>query len=113
VTALLENANHELETPGIQSLTRTGEADAGLAIRADTGQVITGGGFDFEAWAAMIREALRGHRAGNRAQRGTRWQGQGSLLLVRAGLAGPAPTSRAIANAILRVVLELDKGPEQ
>jgi hypothetical protein len=59
VTALLENANHELQTPDIQFLTRTGEADAGLAFRADTGQVITGGGLDPEARAAMIRAVLQ------------------------------------------------------
>jgi hypothetical protein len=59
VTALLENASHELQTPGIQFLSRTGEVDAGLAFRADTGQVITGGGLDLEAWAATIREVLQ------------------------------------------------------
>jgi hypothetical protein len=38
VTALLENANQELQTPGIQFLTRTGEADGSLGFRAGTGQ---------------------------------------------------------------------------
>jgi hypothetical protein len=51
VTAHLENANHELQTPGIQFLSRTGEVDAGLAFRADTGHVITGDGLDLEAWS--------------------------------------------------------------
>jgi hypothetical protein len=59
VTALLESANHELPSRGIQFLTRTGEADAGLAFRAGTGQVVTGGGLDLEAWAATIREVLQ------------------------------------------------------
>jgi hypothetical protein len=59
VTALLGNANHELQTPGSQFLTRTGEADGGRAFRADADRVITGGGPGLEAWAAMIREALQ------------------------------------------------------
>jgi hypothetical protein len=49
VTALLENAHYKLQTPGIQFLTPNGEADAGLAFRADTGQVVTGGGLVPEA----------------------------------------------------------------
>ena len=31
----------------------------GLAFRAGIGQVVTGGGLDLEAWAAMIREVLQ------------------------------------------------------
>jgi hypothetical protein len=34
VTALLENAHYELQTPGIQFLTPNGEADVGLASDA-------------------------------------------------------------------------------
>lgn len=113
MTALLENANHELPSPGIQFLTRTGEAHAGLAFQADTGQVITGGGLDLEAWAAMIREVLQAteratvHTGDQMAGPGVPAVSQGRDCRAR------RPRAPALTNAILRGVPELDKGPEQ
>ena len=57
---LLEAVKQELQTPGTEFVSGTGEAEAARVFRrADIDHVIIGGGLDLEARAAMVREVFQ------------------------------------------------------
>lgn len=57
---LLEAARQELQTPGIEFLSGSGEAEVDAAFgKADIDHVIIGGGLDLDARAAMVRKVFQ------------------------------------------------------
>ena len=57
---VLETAQQQLQTPGIEFLSGTGEADVDRVLRqADIDHVIIGGGLDLGARAAMVRTVFQ------------------------------------------------------
>jgi hypothetical protein len=57
---LLETVKQELQTPGVDFQSGTGEADVDSALRqADIDHVIIGGGLDLEARAAVVRQVFQ------------------------------------------------------
>jgi hypothetical protein len=57
---VLETVKQELQTPGTEFLSGTGEAAVDSALRkADIDHVIIGGGLDLEARAAMVRTVFQ------------------------------------------------------
>ena len=57
---VLATVKQELQTPGIEFLSGTGEAAVDSALRqADIDHVIIGGGLDVEARAAMVRTVFQ------------------------------------------------------
>jgi hypothetical protein len=101
---LLENVNHELQTPGIPFPAGTGEADADLAFRgADIDRVMIGGGLDLEARAAIIREVFQASDRATVPRKDQMSGPEGFLPSVRAVVAGLGDYQlRQSPTAILR-----------
>jgi|ERR1022692_94081 hypothetical protein len=101
---LLETVKQELQTPGIEFLGGTGEADVEPAFRrADIDHVIIGGGLDLEARVAMVREVFQSSDRATVHMKDQMSGPEGFLpfaMAVLGGLGGYDP--RESPNAILR-----------
>ena len=101
---LLETVKQELQIPGIEFLTGTGEADADRVLRqADIDHVIIGGGLDLGARAAMVREVFQSTDRATVHMKDQMSGPEGFLPFVKAVLGGLSSYEPAESpNAILR-----------
>jgi hypothetical protein len=101
---LLENVKQAVQTPGIEFLGGTGEADVEPAFRqADIDHVIIGGGLDLETRAAVVRQVFQSSDRATVHMKDQMSGPEGFLPFVRAvlaGLGGYEPQESP--NAILR-----------
>ena len=102
---VLDAVKHELQTPGIEFLSGSGEAAVDSAFRqADTDHVIIGGGLDLEARAAMVRQVFQSSDRATVHMKDQMSGPEGFLPFVRAVLGGissyePAESPDAILRA--------------
>ncbi len=101
---LLETVKQELQTPGTEFLSGTGEAEADQALRqAEIDNVIIGGGLDLEARAAMVREVFRSSDRATVHMKDQMSGPEGFLPFTKAVLGGLSSYEPAESpNAILR-----------
>jgi hypothetical protein len=101
---VLEPVRQELQTPGIEFLSGTGEADVDGALRnADIDHVIIGGGLDLGARAAMVRKVFQSSDRATVHMKDQMSGPEGFLPFVKAVLGGLSSYEPAESpNAILR-----------
>jgi hypothetical protein len=101
---LLDTVHQELQTPSVEFLSGTGEADAERALRkADVDHVIIGGGLDLDARAAMVRTVFQSSDRATVHMKDQMSGPEGFLPFVKAVLGGLSSYEPPESpNAILR-----------